>query len=506
MRWQRIVLFGVPVLAAAYLLLLIPPATPAAPPAGDRQPFAWNRDGYWRSLEARFQAARSGGSASAKVRAGEGVARCRDLVKRISVGAPVFTDPVFDAVEKGMFELAPDIAACPALLPDYVRLQSDLRNAVKAQSRHWDAASPAVRDRLYRLLYGSRAAVEEAILQSPRGACPPLAPGVDEPSQTPAVEVAGVVVHSGDILVSRGGAPASALIARGSDHPGNFSHVALVHVDAETKQASIIEAHIQRGVAVSTVDEYLRDKKLRILVLRPRAGLPALAADPQLPHKAACWALEGCRNRHVPYDFAMDCGDHDRLFCSEVAAAAYEKFGITLWPGVSPISAPGVRAWLAAFGVRHFETLEPADLEYDPQVSVVAEWRDPEALFQDHADNAAVDAMLEAAERGAQLEYSLWTLPFARAAKGFSVTLNLFGLTGPVPEGMDAAGALRHARFNRTHARIRAQVVAAAEVFRRENGRLPPYWELVRLARRAVGVEDGVSRPAFPRGGGTAGR
>lgn len=472
-------------LAAAYLLLLIPDATPAAPPAGGRQPFAWNRDGYWRELEARFNTARIDGGGAA-VRAEAGLVRCRGLLARISAGPLPPDDPLFGAVEKGMFELAPEIAACPQKLPDYVRLQSDLRGAVKEQSLRWDIGSPAVRDRLYRLLYGSRAALEEAMLQAPADACPGLVSGDDVPSRTPSVVVAGVVIHSGDILVSRGDAPTSALIARGNDYPGNFSHVALVHVDAGTGRVSIIEAHIQRGVAVATAEEYLRDRKLRVLVLRPRSGLPALAADPLLPHKAAEQALAECCARHIPYDFAMDCRDHGRLFCSEVASAAYERFGVRLWMGMSHISSPGVRGWLAAFGVRHFETQEPADLEYDPQLCVVAEWRDPEALFLDHVDGAVVEAMLDGAGRGGHLEYDWWALPFVRLAKGWSAVLNLFGAAGPVPEGMNATAALRHSRFDRTHARIRAQVLASAAAFQQATGRRPLYWELVRLARRAM--------------------
>ena len=66
-------------------------------------------------------------------------------------------------------------------------------------------------------------------------------------SATPSAEILGVIVHSGDILISRGGAPTSALIARGNDYPGNFSHVALVHIDEKTNSISIIESHIERG-------------------------------------------------------------------------------------------------------------------------------------------------------------------------------------------------------------------------------------------------------------------
>src|SRR6185369_2427046 len=99
--------------------------------------------------------------------------------------------------------------------------------------------------------------------------------GTDEPSASPSIEMHGVVLRSGDVLMSRGTAPTSALIARAQDRPGDFSHVALLHVDERSGEASVVEAHIETGVAFSTADGYLADPKRRILVLRPRADLPA---------------------------------------------------------------------------------------------------------------------------------------------------------------------------------------------------------------------------------------
>lgn len=346
--------------------------------------------------------------------------------------------------------------------------------------------SPTHRTQLYRLVHGGRMALEEAMLQAPPDAkLPEVVRGDDEPSRTPAANILGVTVHSGDILLSRGGAPTSALIARGNDFPGNFSHVALLHVDEQSGQTCVVESHIERGVAVATFDEYLRDKKLRVLVLRLRADLPALVADPLLPHKAASRALAEARRRHIPYDFAMNWHDHDAQFCSEVAAAAYEAFGVRLWMGLSHISSPTVRAWLASLGVRHFETQEPADLEYDPQLRVVAEWRDRTTLFKAHVDDAVTDAMLAEAEPGVPLRYSLARLPLARVVKVYSVALNLLGKVGPIPEGMSAATALRVGDYRRAHAAIASRVLLLAEEFKNQRGYPPPFWELVRLARQA---------------------
>jgi hypothetical protein len=248
----------------------------------------------------------------------------------------------------------------------------------------------------------------------------------------------------------------------------------------------VIEAHSESGVGIRPFDEYLNDVKWRILAVRPRADLAELMRDPMLPHRAASDALSAARAHHIPYDFTMDPREHSAQFCSEVAFAAYEPLGIELWPGLSTISSPGAASWLAAFGVRNLEFQEPSDLEYDPKLVVVAEWRDPKALFLDHVDNAIVDARLEEAERGARLAYDWPMLPIARGIKAWSVLLNLFGGVGPAPEGMSATAALRNVRFAREHAAIRERLLALAEEFERGRGYLAPYSELVRMARAAL--------------------
>lgn len=475
-------------LAGLFLLLAIPSPEPQVPLERAAGGFAWNRDDYWRGLEARYAAARARGCEHADSIATGGLLRLEALHRRLLEVELEPQDPLLDSVETGFFEVGPYVAACPAHLPEYERLAARLREGIKWQSAGWDVTSPVVRARLYRSLYGFRGAVEEVMLQHPDRVVP-LLMGVDEPSATPGTVVQGVTIHSGDMLVSRGGYPTSALIARGNDYPGNFSHVALAYVDSATGNAYTIEAHIERGVAISTAEEYLADKKLRIMVMRPRADLPAVAADPMLPHRAALAMFQRAREGHIPYDFAMDYSEPSRLFCSEVASAAYARFGIRLWMGISTISSPGLRRWLASFGVRHFETQEPSDLEYDPQLVVVAEWRDGAALRGDHIDNAVIDAMLEGAEAGDRLSYPWYQLPLVRVAKGWSWILERFGKVGPVPEGMSAAAALRNKAFSERQRRLATMVTAAADSLARQQGYPPPYWILLDLARAAAGIE-----------------
>lgn len=484
-RWPQIA--GIIFLAVVilYLMLLVPDSQYSTPEGGGKKPFEWKQDARWLELESQFKLARSSGCENLNPRIladlGRGQILC-DSIDRdsLSPDAPIFLD-----IENVTFELAPMVGACPEHFTAYESLATKLRQVVKRQSRHWDMNSIEARQRVYRLLYGSREALEEILLQMPGDSVSPLRMGFDEPSATPSAKVLGVTIHSGDILVSRGGAPTSALIARGNDYPGNFSHIALVYVDDKTNLASIIEAHIERGVVISSLEEYLRDKKLRVMVLRLRSDLPELKADPLLPHKAASYAMQTARSRHIPYDFEMNSRNHISEFCSEVASAPYEYFGIHLWMGRSTISSPGLVSWLAVFGVKNFETQEPSDLEYDPQLQVVAEWRDPETLYKDHVDNVVIDAMLEGADKGDRLGYQWYMLPLARILKAYSATLNWFGHIGPIPEGMSATAALRNKQFSQHHEQIKERTLSLAEKFKQENGYSPPYWELFKLARQA---------------------
>jgi Permuted papain-like amidase enzyme, YaeF/YiiX, C92 family len=480
---HRKILFIISFLIIIYLILLIPLGVDTSIPESNKKPFIWNQDSVWEKLEEEFLNAQSLGCKRVKFSIDSLFNNSNDILNEISNDSLEPSDIRFRLLENNIFNTAPLIPACKNYFVNYITLYSNLRNIVKKRSRHWNLKSIDSKNTLYRLLYGNRTAIEEIMLQLPIESVPPLIKGDDEPSITPASHIMGVSIHSGDILVSRGGAPTSALIARGNDYPGNFSHVALVYVDEGTNKISIIESHIERGVVISTLDDYLKDTKLRIMVLRLRYDL--IKNDPMLPHKAAQYALNLVKSKHIPYDFEMNINDAEKQFCSEVVSSAYNNLGIRLWMGLSNISSVGTRNWLAAFGVRYFVTEGPSDLEYDPQLAVVAEWRDPETLYKDHMDNAVTDVMLEEADSGKVLSYDWYMLPIGRVMKLYSSIINLFGSVGPVPEGMSTEAALRNIKYSDAHSRIAKRLMILANQFKIEYGYVPPYWRLVDLARLA---------------------
>ncbi|TSA21760.1 hypothetical protein D4R75_05810 [bacterium] len=482
------ILFAIVVLG--YAVLLIPDSEPIVPitdlTESHKKAFSWNQNEFWTELEKQYVASKDSGCEETRCSADSLMMLARKAIAYIRDNRLEPGNPIFRQLENLIFGIGSLTAPCHERVSTFKEIVEKSRKAVKRQSEHWDVSKEEVRETLYRLLYGSRGAMEEVLLHVPASSSSdPLALGTDEPSQTPYASILGAKIHSGDILVSRGGAPTSALIARGNDFPGNFSHVALVHVDPATHVVSIIESHIERGVAISTPEEYLNDTKLRVMVLRLRNDLAQLQADSMLPHKAAELTLKKAREKHIPYDFSMDFQNSDKWFCSEVASFAYKNLGVQLWMGLSHVSSPGLRIWLACFGVEHFETQEPSDLEYDPQLRVVAEWRDPEQLRKDHYDNAVTEAMLEGAEAGDRLTYAWYMLPVARTMKAYSVLLNLVGSPGPVPEGMSATAALKNKYYSNKHEAIKRELARLAEEFTRKKGYAAPYWGLLQMARVA---------------------
>lgn len=182
----------------------------------------------------------------------------------------------------------------------------------------------------------------------------------------------------------------------------------------------------------------------------------------------------------------MNFWDTTAMFCSEVGSFAYRQMGIQLWKTSSTISSPGVVNWLAAFGVENFVTQMPADLEYDAQLSVVAEWRNPETLWKDHVDNAVLDALLEQADKGMNIGYNPWKLPLVRLIKFYCIIKNKLGKPGLIPEGMSATQALKNQTFEELYTQVKTGTEVSAAKFRKENNYKPTYWNLVNLTKQVA--------------------
>jgi hypothetical protein len=470
-----------------YFLLLIPiPQSQKEVQMASRNPFIWGQDKLWDQLEVSFKNAKEIPSGALDSIVNKMTIETDSIFNENEDKLLKPNDPFYTSIEKRFFNIAPLIAAQKVKSDWYIRFYNQVRKKMKNDSRSWDMGHELTRNLTYRILYGMRATVEEILLQSSDDQFITTTFVSNEPSVTPSVIVLGIEVHSGDLLISRGGAEVSAFISRGNDYPGNFSHVAIIHIDKETNEPYFVEAHLEKGVALASLDEYLNDKKLRFMVMRPRADLLQMIENPMLPYEASLYIYNESQTRHIPYDFKMDYYDSSAMFCSEVGSYAYKHSGIELWEFESTISSSGIINWLNDFGVENFVTQMPSDLEYDPMLSVVAEWRNKDILFQDHLDNAVMDALIGRANEGENLDYNNWLLPIARTIKAYSFFLNLIGKDGIIPEGMDAQTALKNNDFVDRFNICKTSTESKIKSFREKNKYLPPYWQMVRMAEESL--------------------
>lgn len=479
----KFVLYFFASLFIIYLILLIPFETSPELNIPLHKKFEWNQDSYFKLLESEFKKNRNLDCSKEDTIIKQKLDYLNNLLDSSYKSEKNILHPFYDTLLLGYFNVSTFIPICDRHLSDYLQLGMKLRNVVKDKSVYLDIKNQEIRNRIYKLLYGIRAANEEVLLQLPEEKSPKFIRGNPDESLIPSVKIMDNIIRSGDILISRGGAPVSALISRGNDYPGNFSHCAILYVDEKTHQPYIIESHIERGVTISGIDEYLNDKKLRIMVLRLRSDLVEMKNNPVLPHLAAKNIFETASQKHIPYDFSLDFNNPEKMFCSEVIYIAYKSQNIQLWDAMTYISDPGTIDWLSSFGVTNFYTHEPADLEYDPRVNVISEWRDRNELLKDHIHNAVTDALLDEANKGRKLDYSFYMLPIARVIKLYSMILNLLGKEGTIPEGLSPESALKSETYKKYHSEISETVTREVEKFISQNNYTPPYWELYNISK-----------------------
>jgi len=149
-----------------YFILLIPEENISITKRAQNQPFIWNQDSLWFALETRFIKARQSGCDQLSVSINESLLSIHNLLDTISSHPLQPDDRQFFVLEDAMFRLAPLLSACQHRLTDYIELFSRLRYIVKSQSLGWNMNNVAARQTIYPLIYGGRAAVEEAMLQA----------------------------------------------------------------------------------------------------------------------------------------------------------------------------------------------------------------------------------------------------------------------------------------------------------------------------------------------------
>jgi hypothetical protein len=228
-------------------------------------------------------------------------------------------------------------------------------------------------------------------------------------------------VRSGDILLSRGNAAASALIARMAEEDTQFSHLAFIY-SPNAKNQLTMEAHIEFGSIFIPLQNWMSDGKSRTMLLRYN-GEPNIATRAaQVMYDKISGPFK--KKNPIKYDFAFDMNDHSRLFCSEIAREGYEVAStgsvmVPLFPSRISMTNPDL---MNRLGISQTASFIPADMEEDPRFTVLGEWRD----FNKVQDVWQKDAVLTSIYKWAEEGYKFDTSTKVDAESGIAKVLRNF--------------------------------------------------------------------------------
>jgi hypothetical protein len=204
-------------------------------------------------------------------------------------------------------------------------------------------------------------------------------------------------LRSGDVLLSRGSAYTSAAIARVTDVPAQFSHNAILHIDASGRKW-IVQSLIENGAMAIPFEKYATTGHARVYVARhPDAALAASAAKKIFDLVTRATATRG----NIPYDFKVNEADPSELFCTELIAYAFKL--ASRGQVKVPLYSSGInmrnRDFLDAVGISPRRAFMPGDLEVDSRFELIAEWRDYSQVGDIRRDDAILDKQFEWMER-----------------------------------------------------------------------------------------------------------
>jgi hypothetical protein len=200
-------------------------------------------------------------------------------------------------------------------------------------------------------------------------------------------------LKSGDVLLTRGNAYTSAAIASLGEFDTQFSHMSMVYRDPKG-EVWTVEAHIEVGSFVRTLQDHIDDKNYRTMLFRYQDEEQAALAAEYIFNKVK---LASDTTGNIFYDFGFDQDDNSELFCSEVVsyALAHVSRGEIQIPMFRSQLLSRKPEFVRMLGITAADSFVPADIEVDPRFKMIAEWRDPARTIDNLQKDAVLHAMYE---------------------------------------------------------------------------------------------------------------
>jgi hypothetical protein len=202
-------------------------------------------------------------------------------------------------------------------------------------------------------------------------------------------------LKSGDIILSRSNSFSTGLLAYQGEVPGNLSNLGFVFKNS-SGEISILETNFETGLIIIPIQEYLEQKRTRLVLYRFQDETLSSKASQKLFEKVSL-AIE--EDEVVPFDFLSDINEVNEIFPLEMLHLAFKE---TSSGAVDlPLYKAKFLKELAPFwkqlglsveedDLKNLETFSLNDLEFDPRIELVLEWKDPLSV----KDNRVKDLVL----------------------------------------------------------------------------------------------------------------
>ncbi|MCP4911875.1 MAG: hypothetical protein GY909_02055 [Oligoflexia bacterium] len=187
-------------------------------------------------------------------------------------------------------------------------------------------------------------------------------------------------LKSGDIFITKGNFFFSGSLAKIGKKDTHFSHQGIIYKNEGTFYTA--EAHPEVGATVRPLEDMNNnDRNVRTLVMRyknekvsDKAGLIGYSLVKDASDKGV----------NIPYDFWMNFDEEEYIFCSELVTLAFDKAtaGKVQFPMYKTEIELKESDFAKKLGIESQYALHPGDLEYDPDVETVVEWRDYSRIME----------------------------------------------------------------------------------------------------------------------------
>lgn len=291
-------------------------------------------------------------------------------------------------------------------------------------------------------------------------------------------EADSVDIRPGDLMLIRGKATVSSMIARIGNEEGQFSHLAIVGQDAKGK-LHLVESLIQYGAIITPMDKWKTEKNARIMLLRyPDAAVAKAAA--RAIYDVVAPRFDKKDNIH--YDFAMNQDDPSEIFCAEVISLAFKlasKGAIKMPLHITNASKFRGTGFLESFSFTKESFFAPSDVEVDTRFDVVAEYKHWPLLRQVRMQDAVMASIFKwMIKRGDRFKGDAWLSGKAFMAK----FLRQFGLlTEKLPTYMPVKTVKTTLQFEAVATALLDNLTASEAEFFRQNGYTHSFRELMQL-------------------------